>query len=1611
MRLVSGSFYLACWLLASSAQQNECPPQGDPKERPRPCLWQTDLNKNNEGFRFLDWLIAGCSLSDSGCDKLPSDREVEYEGYDGWYNNLAVPNLGAVDTPLQRLLPTAYSDGVYQPVKRKVNPLQASQLLMNGTNGLYSKAARTAFSVYFGQQVVEEILDAQGRECPPEYFNINIEPGHRYRKNPPYLEQLPFHRTRYDKTSGLSPNNPRQQLNEITPYLDGGLVYGTSKGWADVLRYGADGKLAPGGKLASHSELGEDFPAENVQALPMANPPAPTNHSQYTKQGFTSPVDRFFKLGNPRGNENPFLLTFGILWFRWHNLLAEYFQQKYGHIWSDDRIFNEARKWVIATYQSIVLYDWLPKYMRAEPSKYKGYNPNINPQVSHVFQSAAMRFGHTLVTSGGYLRTQNSKNCHSVASFRLGASEYSGRVTGVRTCNSFWRSPEFFTENRHNFNWFLMGLSSQSSEKEDNIIVEDLRGSVFGPLDFSRRDLMALNIQRGRDHGLPDYNTARKHFGLPTLKSLEVEEFKRVTRTEVDDDVLRKLKLLYKDPSQLDIWPGGLLETTKGPGQLFSKIILDQFERIRDGDRYWFENEENDAFTDEEQSRIRQVKIIDIIQSVTNLIAGEDIQEDPFTAVHPGNDIGGYCQTTLNVTVNCTLVDDNSTTCKYLPQLWDGNTEKCTEVGTYDYFSGSEISFVLSFGIVVLACAGLRAYVIIKAKRMKSIKQVKDSERVSFDELSHKAKERISYMETRDVIVKFVSDSRRIEVVSMKGELLRTIDFTNVEVVIRHSALYMRIVHQVSNHYDLFLMFQDVFYASKYHMGLNNFFERIGLVPNYRQETKEKLRLNFTTVYDREKKLDEFSRVVLSTAFDVSSPEKKSKGGDAKVLPESSDVLFIKITKTELAHQLGMLPDCPFVKQMFSIMDKNKDGFITLREFWNVMVVFATGSQTEKAELLFQLCDMSQTGSISSEDFTSILRSTLSSDGGSQDLGKVTQNILRFFGSVEGQSINFEQFRRFFEQDNILKNIGINFESKKERKPSTFSLYKRQPAENFTQEGREDINAVTEPSTPSLLKKQSPKNFTQEGGEDINPLTDMFSGISNQLRSKEQYYFWKSLYTLVMIGIFLERAYYYLIEQEHGGLRRVASVGVTFTRGAASAMMFTYSTLLVTMCRNLLSKLRSTALHRFFPFDDMVSFHRYVGTWALFWTLMHVVGHAINFYHISTQTPMDLSCLFRDFFRRSHILPKFHYWCWETITGITGVFLTVQTAIIYAFAYKMRRHFFIWFWITHNTYPLFYFLLILHGCGRLVQEPFFFYFFIGPCIAFCFDKLVSMSRSKIRFDVLSAVHLPSNVILLKIRRPANFNYKSGQWVRIASLGISEYEYHPFTLSSSPHEKDLTVHIRAVGPWTYKIKSVYPDKSLMQKDDNYQQIYIDGPFGGSHEMWWNFETVVFVAGGIGVTPFSSILKEIAHKLKGSKSLLNTKRVVFLWITRSEKQFEWMTEILKKVEEVDSNGIIDIHIFITQFRSKYDLRTIVLYLAEQHFQRLSGTSLFTGLRAITHFGRPDFELVFKSIQDNYYAKVIGVFTCGAPSLSEAVDQACHNLNKQRTCTCFKHYYEKF
>jgi hypothetical protein len=63
----------------------------------------------------------------------------------------------------------------------------------------------------------------------------------------------------------------------------------------------------------------------------------------------------------------------------------------------------------------------------------------------------------------------------------------------------------------------LRGMASQIAEWEGTVLCSDVRDKLSGPMEFSRRDLGALNIMRGQDDGLPDYNTVRYLFFLQIL--------------------------------------------------------------------------------------------------------------------------------------------------------------------------------------------------------------------------------------------------------------------------------------------------------------------------------------------------------------------------------------------------------------------------------------------------------------------------------------------------------------------------------------------------------------------------------------------------------------------------------------------------------------------------------------------------------------------------------------------------------------------------------------------------------------------------------------------------------------------------------------------------------------------------------------------------------------------------------------------------------------------------------------------------------------------------------------------------------------------------------------
>lgn len=168
-----------------------------------------------------------------------------------------------------RKAPPAYEDGVYMlNGKDRASPRRLSQLFMRGEDGLGSKSNRTAMLAFFGQVVSNEIVMASESGCPIEMYKIEIEKcDEAYDSECKGDKYIPFHRAAYDRETGQSPNAPRDQINQVTSWIDGSFVYSTSETWLNAMRSFVNGTLL--------TEKGGTMPVRNTMRVPLFNNPIP----------------------------------------------------------------------------------------------------------------------------------------------------------------------------------------------------------------------------------------------------------------------------------------------------------------------------------------------------------------------------------------------------------------------------------------------------------------------------------------------------------------------------------------------------------------------------------------------------------------------------------------------------------------------------------------------------------------------------------------------------------------------------------------------------------------------------------------------------------------------------------------------------------------------------------------------------------------------------------------------------------------------------------------------------------------------------------------------------------------------------------------------------------------------------------------------------------------------------------------------------------------------------------------------------------------------------------------------------------------------------------------
>ena len=505
-------------------------------------------------------------------------RVIFYRSIDGSDNNLINHEMNAADTELTRITESGYNDqsssmaGAGRPSPRNISNAALSQ-----TDTKLTKKFASDFLWQWGQFLDHDISITDG-VAPEELVPISIPLSDpQFDPDSTGVQVMNFNRSIYESGS-----NPRQQLNEITGWIDTSNVYGSDELRATELR-----RLNGSGKLKT-----------SKKGL------LPFNTAGLSNAGGSS--DKLFLAGDVRANEQIGLTTMHTLFVREHNRLAKEIKQK-NHKLSDEEIYQQARRIVAAQMQVITYSEFLPVLLGENAlSEYKGYNPDVDARISNEFSTAAYRLGHSLLSPQILRLNKNGRETrHGHLSLR----------------NAFF-APQLLTE-QGNIGPILRGLASQACQDLDIQVIDDVRNFLFGEPGEGGFDLPSLNIQRGRDHGLLSYNQTRIKLGLVAAQSF--------ADISSDPAVQARLQNAYSNVDHVDLWVGGLAEDHVEDalvGEVFYTILKDQFERLRDGDRFWHEND----FRGKELKNIKKTTLAKVIKRNTNV--GNELQRNVFIVIN-----------------------------------------------------------------------------------------------------------------------------------------------------------------------------------------------------------------------------------------------------------------------------------------------------------------------------------------------------------------------------------------------------------------------------------------------------------------------------------------------------------------------------------------------------------------------------------------------------------------------------------------------------------------------------------------------------------------------------------------------------------------------------------------------------------------------------------------------------------------------------------------------------------------------------------------------------------------------------------------------------------------
>ncbi|CAL9748298.1 unnamed protein product [Musa acuminata subsp. burmannicoides] len=556
-----------------------------------------------------------------------------------------------------------------------------------------------------------------------------------------------------------------------------------------------------------------------------------------------------------------------------------------------------------------------------------------------------------------------------------------------------------------------------------------------------------------------------------------------------------------------------------------------------------------------------------------------------------------------------------------------------------------------------------------------------------------------------------------------------------------------------------------------------------------------------------------------------------------------------------------------------------------------------------------------------------------------------------------------------------------------------------------------------------------------------------------------------SLWLAAMAGLF---AWKFTQYRERAAFQ-VMGYCLPTAKGAAETLKLNMALVLLPVCRNTLTWLRSTRARLFVPFDDNITFHKMIATAIVIGILLHAGNHlTCDFPRLINSSPARYELVARYFGQEKPTYGSLV----AGVEGVTGIAMVVLMTISFTLAtHRFRKNGarlpfplnrlsgFNAFWYSHHLLAVVYVLLLVHGYYMFLVQEWYqrttWMYISVPLLLYVGERNLRAFRSKAySVKILKVALLPGGVLTVTMSKPHGFRYRSGQYIFLQCPTISPFEWHPFSITSAPGDEYLSVHIRTSGDWTQELKRIFIESyfsphsmgraSLNELGSSEQtrqpRLFVDGPYGAPAQDFRNYDVLLLVGLGIGATPFISILRDLLNNIKLADELMDlametsrsevsshsfsfstssssikkrtyrTSSAHFYWVTREAGSFEWFKGVMNDVAEMDKKGIIEMHNYLTSVYEERDARTTLLTMVQALSHAKHGVDIVSGTRVRTHFARPNWKEVFTKLASEHPGATVGVFYCGTPTLAKELRKLSLETS-HKTSTRFHFHKEYF